>query len=99
MLYLNNYPFEPKSAPIPDYNIKGFCEDSGNLTQTIDDRCQELPGDVCASTQCCVLVGGEKCVQGDSNGPTKKSVYSDTSIKNKDAYYYMGKCYGNCEEN
>ena len=32
MLYLNNYPFEPKSAPIPDYNIKGFCEDSGNLT-------------------------------------------------------------------
>lgn len=99
MLYLNNYPFEPKSAPIPDYNIKGFCEDSGNLTQTIDDRCQELPGDVCASTQCCVLVGGEKCVQGDSNGPTKRSVYSDTSIKNKDAYYYMGKCYGNCEEN
>ena len=54
MLYLNNYPFEPKSAPIPDYNIKGFCEDSGNLTQTIDDRCQELPGDVCASTHCCV---------------------------------------------
>tara|TARA_E500000178_G_scaffold352975_1_gene417690 strand:+ start:255 stop:1451 length:1197 start_codon:yes stop_codon:yes gene_type:complete len=96
MLYLNKYPFEPKPSRIPNYNIKGFCEDSGNLTETIDDKCRELPVDVCASTQCCVLVGGEKCVQGDSNGPSDKSIYSDTSIKNKDAYYYQGKCYGNC---
>ena len=26
-------------------------------------------------------------------------VYSDTTIKNRDLYYYQGDCYGNCPPN
>ena len=58
-----------------------------------------LPNDVCAATECCVLFGRAKCVEGDNNGPKNKMVYSNTSIKNRDVYYYQGDCYGNCPAN
>lgn len=61
-----------------------------------EQSCNALTSDVCASTTCCVLLGGAKCVSGDSNGPFMKANYSDPFIKNKDFYYYNGKCYGNC---
>ena len=99
MLYLNNYPYDSKPKEITDYNVKGFCDLSNNIMNDINEKCQELPGDVCASTNCCVLVGGQKCVQGNEHGPKDQSIYSDTTIKNRDAYYYLGKCYGNCPEN
>ena len=41
--------------------------------------------------------GGTKCVAGDQNGPTLRNNYGDLTIKNRDFYYYKGKCYGNCE--
>ena len=66
--------------------------------ENIDERCEKLPKDVCASTSCCVLLGDQRCVQGNKQGPTNKGVYSDTTIKNKDAYYYMSKCFGNCSD-
>jgi len=75
---------------------RGFCAMSDNSMVNIDEKCRTLPHDVCASTDCCVLLGNEKCVQGDVHGPSKKGVYSDTTIKNRDLYYYKGKCYGNC---
>ena len=31
------------------------------------------------------------------NGPTNPANYSDHTLKNKDFYYYQGKCYGNCK--
>jgi len=43
-----------------------------------------------------VLLGGQKCVAGNENGPTMKANYSDFLVLNKDFYYYQGKCYGNC---
>ena len=64
----------------------------------INEKCNTIPTDVCATTECCVLFGGEKCVEGDENGPKSKMVYSDTSIKNRDVYYYQGDCYGNCQK-
>jgi len=74
----------------------GFCEHSKTNTTEIETQCNRLPTDVCASTKCCVLLGGHKCVAGDEKGPTLKANYTDPFIRNKDLYYYQGKCYGNC---
>ena len=85
-----------KLEEVDNSDNRGFCAMSGNTMVNIDEKCRTLSNDVCASTDCCVLLGNEKCVQGDIHGPTKKGVYSDTTIKNRDHYYYIGKCYGNC---
>jgi tetratricopeptide (TPR) repeat protein len=85
-----------KLEEVDSSDNKGFCAMSDNSMVNIDEKCRTLPHDVCASTDCCVLLGNEKCVQGDVHGPSKKGVYSDTTIKNRDLYYYKGKCYGNC---
>ena len=79
-----------------DANNYGFCKQQDNIMINIDEKCNKLSKDVCATTDCCILLGGEKCVQGNEIGPKNKTVYSDTTIKNKDYYYYQGKCYGNC---
>jgi hypothetical protein len=74
----------------------GFCELNKNSPITLDEKCNKLDGNICASTSCCVLFGGEKCVAGDVNGPKNKSHYTDLFVKNKDFYYHNSKCYGNC---
>jgi hypothetical protein len=73
--------------------MSGFCSQPGS----IETNCSALTANQCASTTCCVLLGGSKCVGGDANGPTLASNYSDVHINNKDFYYYQGKCYGNCD--
>ena len=73
--------------------MSGFCAQPGS----IETNCSALTANQCASTTCCVLLGGSKCVGGDANGPTLASNYSDVQIHNKDFYYYQGKCYGNCD--
>ena len=95
--YNNDYKFKDKPNPIENasYKNEGFCKDSATFGH-VEEKCNSLSKDICATTSCCVLVGGEKCVQGTENGPKQKKVYSDTSIKNRDVYYYQGKCYGNC---
>lgn len=89
MTYSNNLEFN---------NKYGFCENNknelGNIT--LEERCNNLDGNICASTNCCVLFGGQKCVAGNEKGPNSKKNYYDITIKNKDFYYYQGKCYGNC---
>ena len=97
MVYYNNYPFKSKPENVSDGNPHGFCQQKDNIMNNINERCNELPSNMCATTDCCVLIGGQKCVEGDENGPTNKRIYSDTSIKNRDAYYYRGDCYGNCQ--
>jgi len=76
--------------------LGGFCEHSKMNKTEIEQNCNRLETSVCAATSCCVLLGGTKCVAGDENGPTMKSNYTDPFIRNKDLYYYQGKCYGNC---
>ena len=76
--------------------LAGFCS---NTTQpgAIEQQCGALSADQCASSMCCVLLGGNKCVSGDANGPAYPANYSDPLVINKDVYYYQGKCYGNCD--
>lgn len=76
-------------------SMGGFCM-STNKTE-IEQTCNAIPADQCASTSCCVLLGGTKCVSGNESGPTMKSNYTDPTILNKDYYYYQGKCYGFCQ--
>jgi hypothetical protein len=74
----------------------GFCAATNGSMIDRDAKCNALDKNVCASTDCCVLLGGEKCVAGDQSGPSVKSNYSDITIINRDYYYYRGNCYGNC---
>jgi len=74
----------------------GFCSYHAGNKAKIEEMCQKTDVNACGSMSCCVLLGGSKCVAGDEKGPTMKSNYGDPLITNKDSYYYMGKCYGNC---
>jgi len=74
----------------------GVCNYYKNNPDQLEQACQHMDPNVCASTSCCVLLGGAKCVSGSENGPNMKSHYSNTLIPNRDFYYYQSKCYGNC---
>jgi hypothetical protein len=75
---------------------KGFCEFNKDLPEKIEEHCNGLDKNACSSTSCCVLLGGAKCVGGGAQGPRNSTHYSDVFVRNKDYYYYQGKCYGNC---
>ena len=74
----------------------GFCSYNKNFPDKIEEKCGKLDNDTCATTSCCVLLGGAKCVAGDQNGPRNKATYNDPNIKRRDKYFFEGKCYGNC---
>jgi hypothetical protein len=90
------------STTSPVYNsaseLGGFCSQQKSFPYELEQKCNTLDKNTCGSTSCCVLLGGSKCVSGDANGPTMKSNYSDIFVKNKEYYYYQGKCYGNCQD-
>lgn len=75
---------------------KGFCELYKNDKTKMEINCNTLNPDACASSTCCVLLGGAKCVSGNMNGPFDRANYGDVLLRNKDFYYYQGKCFGNC---
>ena len=74
----------------------GICKNYKNNPELLEQACNSLDNTVCASTDCCVLLGGSKCVSGDKKGPVMRSNYSDILLRNKDFYYHKGDCYGNC---
>lgn len=74
----------------------GACEKYKKLPSKNEEYCRSLDTATCSSTSCCVLLGGTKCVAGNAQGPIYKNNYGDFLLKNKDSYYYNGKCYGNC---
>ena len=78
-----------------DYQLSGFCQYDRYFPEQTEEKCNKLDADTCASTSCCVLLGS-KCMAGNVDGPIFKAHYSDIDIKNKDKYFYMGRCYGNC---
>jgi len=88
------------STVTPVYNtasmMGGFCTQYKDKPDQLEQVCNSTDLDKCGSTSCCVLLGGTKCVAGDEKGPTMKVNYSDIFVRNKDVYYYQGKCYGNC---
>jgi ribosomal protein L30E len=96
---------EGGNGPAPVFNtnsqLGGFCEANKNDKQKIEEKCMAIEKGACASTSCCVLLGGEKCVAGNENGPHMTANYTDYALatRNRDFYYYQGKCYGNCAKN
>jgi hypothetical protein len=96
---------EGGKGPAPVFNtnsqLGGFCEANKNDKQKIEEKCMAIEKGACASTSCCVLLGGEKCVAGNENGPYMTANYTDYTLatRNRDFYYYQGKCYGNCAKN
>lgn len=78
------------------FKTVGFCEENKVYPLELEEKCSALSANTCASTSCCVLLGGAKCVSGNANGPSMKQNYSDVFLRNKDFYTHLGKCYGNC---
>ena len=85
-------------SPISDISVLGggFCDYYKNNPDKLEQMCNDTSSNSCASTTCCVLLGGQKCVYGDNQGPKFKSNYSNFLVKNPEFYYYQGKCFGNC---
>ena len=82
---------------IDEKSIKsGICTHYKDQPDKLEEECGKLDTNVCSSTDCCVLFGGSKCVAGNVQGPISKLYYCDVTIRNRDYYYYKGKCYGNC---
>jgi len=77
--------------------LAGFCTSYKNNPDKLEEMCRSTNKNKCGSTSCCVLLGGSTCVSGNENGPYMKANYSDVFIRNKDFYYFQGKCYGNCK--
>ena len=86
------------STPIKDSASMeaGFCKHYKDNPDKLEEICRSTDKNKCGSTSCCVLLGGSQCVSGNENGPYMKANYSDIFIRNKDFYYFQGKCYGNC---
>ena len=74
----------------------GICSHYKDQPEKLEEECAKLDKNVCGSTSCCVLLGGSKCVSGTAQVPTSNLNYGDITIRNRDFYYYKGKCYGNC---
>lgn len=98
-VYLSRTTRQSQTTPV--YNtaniLGGFCAQYKNDTNSLEEKCAALDLNACASTSCCALLGGQKCVAGNENGPKNVANYTDYSLKNRDFYYYQGKCYGNCQ--
>jgi hypothetical protein len=98
-VYLSRTTRQSQTTPV--YNtaniLGGFCAQYKNDTNALEEKCAALDLNACASTSCCALLGGQKCVAGNENGPKNLANYTDYSLKNRDFYYYQGKCYGNCQ--
>lgn len=75
----------------------GFCVQHGHSQLELEKQCSKLDKDMCASTNCCVLLGNDTCVTGNEHGPSYQDHYRNPLIQNRDYYYYKGKCYGNCK--
>lgn len=76
--------------------LGGFCNADKDNKMKLEEKCNAVEPGSCASTSCCVLLGGQKCVAGNESGPLMTANYTDYTLRNKDFYYYQGKCYGNC---
>jgi hypothetical protein len=97
-VYLSRTTRESQLTPVVNTasQLGGFCTQYAGDTLKIEEKCAAQDLNACASTNCCVLLGGQKCVAGGENGPKNVANYSDYNLMNRDFYYYQGKCYGNC---
>jgi len=86
------------SSYLDEASIKGgSCSYYKNQPDKLEEMCMAVDKNNCGAMSCCVLLGGSKCVSGNKLGPYNKLNYGDITVRDKDYYYYMGKCYGNCK--
>lgn len=101
-VFLSRFSSYAVDKPVVDYAFgvapdkSGFCKANENNLSEMESKCMALDAGTCASTSCCALLGGTKCVAGNESGPTNRANYSDISVVDRDFYYFQGKCYGNC---
>jgi hypothetical protein len=71
----------------------GFCKSNDSNAAVLEKKCNQLSKKNCNVVNCCVYLNDDKCVAGDSNGPT---FITDDKGKNIDidTYYFRNKCYG-----
>lgn len=86
------------SSYLDEASIKGgSCSYYKNQPDKLEEMCMAVDKNNCGAMSCCVLLGGSKCVSGNKLGPLNKLNYGDITVRDKDYYYYQGKCYGNCQ--
>lgn len=91
-----NEVLQPQYIYDAPYLLGGFCTYYKDSPIEKENSCNVLNPGICASTDCCILLNGKKCVSGNEYGATQKANYSDYLLGNVEYYYYQGKCYGNC---
>ena len=68
---------------------QNFCESYLGDSTKLEESCNQLTKTHCGEVKCCVYAN-DKCVAGDSNGPTYKTD-KDGKLITMDSYYYLGK--------
>jgi len=99
-VYLSKTTGQSSVTPLTDSDLAkgGFCSNYKDFPDKLEEHCNKLDKNTCGATSCCVLFGGSKCVSGNEQGPKIQANYSNIFIRNRDYYYYQGKCYGNCNK-
>lgn len=70
-------------------SLDNFCESYLGNSEELDKACNQLTASNCAKVKCCVFTN-DKCLAGDSSGPTYKTD-KDGKLFTIDSYYYLGK--------
>lgn len=99
-VYLSKTTYLPTTASYNNgIDPNDICSLYSNYPERLENACNNLDNGTCRRlSPCCVLLGGSKCVSGNQQGAKMKYNYSDFLIKNRDYYYYLGNCYGNCPQ-
>ena len=66
-----------------------FCSTHTGSSHTLIESCGKLTNQNCNSTSCCVMLNGKKCVPGNKDGPTFKTLKGEPI--EIDYYYYQNK--------
>lgn len=99
-IYLSKTTYLPTTSTYNNgINPNDICNLYSNYPEKLENACNNLDDGTCKRLSgCCVLLGGSKCVSGNQQGAKMSYNYSDYLIKNRDYYYYLGNCYGNCPQ-
>ena len=68
-----------------------FCSTHTGSSHTLIESCGKLTDQNCNLTSCCVMLNGKKCVPGNKDGPTFKTLKGEPI--EIDYYYYQNKKY------
>ena len=96
-VYLSKTTYQSTVSPVDKPNkLINICREYQYYPTRLENACNNIDKGSCKKSNCCILLGGEKCVAGNEFGPLYKNNYSDFLVKNRDYYYYNNRCYGNC---